>query len=402
MKIYLVGGAVRDQLLGLSAKERDWLVTGVTPDQLKRDGYRQVGSDFPVFLHPKTREEYAMPRANRGDPFDPTITVEQDLTRRDLTINAMAVDPEGRLIDPCGGRRDLERRILRHTPAFSEDPIRVLRLARFATRYHHLGFKIAGETYELVQDMVRRGDLNQLVPERVFAELAKALKEDRPDIFFWELRACQALAVVIPELDRLFGIPQREKYHPEIDTGIHSLLTLEQAATLSPEPQVRYAALLHDLGKGATPAAEWPRHIGHEQRSEPLVDMVSQRLRVPNEWNRLARHVAQFHLDCHRAMQLRPKTILKILQRLDALHRPDRFEHFLLACHADLLGRPGREQTEYPQAELLHSALAAALAVDTTALVQGMTDGKAIAGKLEQARQQAIGNAIRKHQPIAD
>lgn len=397
MKTYLVGGAVRDQLLGLPVRERDWLVTGVTPEQLKRDGFQQVGRDFPVFLHPKTREEYALPRTERSNPDSEAVSVEQDLARRDLTINAMALDSEGSLIDPCGGQRDLEQRILRHTPSFTDDPIRVLRLARFATRYHSLGFRIADETCELVQKMARRGDLNRLVPERIFAELAKALEEEQPDIFFRELRKCQALAAIIPELDRLFGIPQPEKYHPEIDSGIHSLLTLEQAAKLSPDPQVRYAALLHDLGKGATPPEEWPRHIGHEHRGIPLVNLVSQRLRVPTEWNRLAQNVARFHLDCHRAMQLRAKTILKMLQRLDALRRPDRFERFLLACHADLLGRPGQEQTEFPQAELLRSAREAALSVDTNTLIQGMTDGTAIAEKISKARQQAIGDTIRKH-----
>jgi len=401
MKSYLVGGAVRDQLLGLEPRERDWLVTGVTPEQLIQDGFQQVGRDFPIFLHPKTREEYALPRTLRSSPGNGAVSVEEDLARRDLTINAMALDSKGNLIDPCGGQHDIEQRILRHTPAFVDDPIRVLRLARFATRYHSLGFSIANETRELVQKMAGRGDLNQLVPERIFAELSKALQEQQPDIFFRELRNCQALAVVIPELDCLFGIPQPEKYHPEIDTGIHSLLALEQAARLSTDPQVRYAALLHDLGKGATPPEEWPRHIGHEQRGVPLVNLVSRRLRVPSEWNRLAQHVARFHLDCHRAMQLHSKTILKILQRLDALRKPDRLERFLLACHADLLGRPGQDDNPYPQAELMRSAREAALSVDASALLQGMTDGPAIATKLERARQQAIGKAIKYYKSTA-
>ncbi len=401
MKSYLVGGAVRDQLLGLTPRERDWLVTGVTPERLISDGFQQVGRDFPIFLHPKTKEEYALPRSERSAPGNGTVSVEEDLARRDLTINAMALDRDGNIIDPCGGQQDLEQRILRHTPAFHEDPIRVLRLARFASRYHALGFRIADETRELVRKMVRQGDLDQLVPERIFAELDKALQGKQPDLFFRELHNCQALVAIIPELDRLFGIPQPEKYHPEIDSGIHSLLTLEQAAKLSPDPQVRYAALLHDLGKGTTPPEEWPRHIGHEHRGVPLVNFVSARVCAPNEWNRLAQHVARFHLDCHRSMQLRSKTILKMLQRLDALRNPDRFERFLLACHADLLGRPGQEQTEYPQAELLRCAREAALAVDANTLVQGMRDGTAIAEKIQRARQQAIGDAIRKHKATA-
>jgi len=277
MKTYLVGGAVRDQLLGLEIKERDWLVTEVTPEQLIQDGFQQVGRDFPIFLHPKTKDEYALPRADRSSPGDGMVSLEQDLARRDLTINAMAMDSKGRLIDPCGGQQDLEQRILRHTPAFTEDPIRVLRLARLAARYHSLGFTIAGETRELVQDMAQTGELDQLVPERCFAELHKALKEQQPDIFFRELRRCGALKAIIPELDRLFGVPQPEIHHPEIDSGIHSLLTLEHASRLSDDPQVRYAAIMHDLGKGTTPRVEWPRHIGHEHRGVPLVNIVGSR-----------------------------------------------------------------------------------------------------------------------------
>ncbi len=394
MKIYLVGGAVRDQLLGLPARERDWLVTGVTSEQLRQQGYQLVGRDFPIFLHPKTKEEYALPRTDRSNPQQVTVSVKDDLARRDLTINAMALDQQGQLIDPCGGRHDLEQRLLRHTPAFSQDPIRILRLARFAARYHSLGFSIAEETYLLAQRMVRDGALNNLVPERCYAELAKALTEQQPDIFFRELRNCGALVAVMPELDRLFGVPQPEKHHPEIDSGIHSLLTLEQAAHLSPDPQVRYAAILHDLGKATTPEEEWPRHIGHEQRGVPLVESVSRRMRVPDEWNRLARLVARYHLDCHRAMELRPQTILKLLQRIDALRRPERFERLLLACHADLLGRPGYEQTPYPQADLLRIARAAAMSVDAAALTRDLTDGKEIAKKLDKARLQAIKSAL--------
>ncbi len=395
MKRYLVGGAVRDRLLGLEVTERDWLVTSTSPEQLIQDGFLQVGRDFPVFLHPKTKEEYALPRTERGNPGDATATLEQDLARRDLTINAMAMDEDGNLIDPCNGQQDLHDRILRHTPAFREDPIRVLRLARFACRYHAMGFRIAPETRQLAQDMANSGGLNNLVPERCFGEMYKALTEERPDIFFRELRACGALKPIIPELDRLFGVPQPEKHHPEIDSGIHSLLTLEQAARLSTDPQVRYAAIMHDLGKGTTPREEWPRHIGHEHRGVALVKGVSKRLGVPNEWDRLAQHVARYHIDCHRALELRPKTILKLLQKTDAMHHTERFDRFLLACHADLLGRPGYEQTPYPQADLLRTAREAALGVDAAALSKDILDGREIAAKLEHARQQAIGEATK-------
>jgi tRNA nucleotidyltransferase (CCA-adding enzyme) len=308
----------------------------------------------------------------------------------------MAMDEKGKIIDPCNGQQDLKDRVLRHTPAFREDPIRVLRLARFAARFHSLGFVVAAETRQLVQKMTQSGELNQLVPERCFGELHKALTEKRPDIFFRELRDCGALRAVIPELDQLFGVPQPEKHHPEIDTGVHSLLTLEQAARISDDPQVRYAAIMHDLGKGVTPPEEWPRHIGHEQRGVPLVNAVSRKLGVPNEWNRLAQLVARHHLNSHRAPELRPQTVLKLLCNIDALRQPDRFERFLLACHADLLGRPGREQEEYPQADLLRNAKDAALKVDAATLTKGMHDGKKIATKLERARQQAIREATQK------
>jgi tRNA nucleotidyltransferase (CCA-adding enzyme) len=393
MKRYLVGGVVRDRLLGFEVKDHDWLVTDTTPEQLIQLGYKQVGRDFPVFLHPKTKDEYALPRSERSSAGTETTTLEQDLVRRDLTINAMAMDDAGEIIDPCNGQQDLKDRILRHTPAFTEDPIRVLRLARFAARFHTLGFRIATETRQLVQKMTQAGELNNLVPERCFGELHKSLIEQRPDIFFLELRNCGALKAVIPELDRLFGVPQPEKHHPEIDTGIHSLLTLEQAALISNDPQVRYAAIMHDLGKGTTPREEWPRHIGHEQRGVPLVNMASRKLGVPKEWNLLAKHVARHHLDCHRAMELRPRTILKLLKNLDALRKPDRFERFLLACHADLLGRPGREQEEYPQADLFRVARDAALKVDAAAITKDLQDGKDIAAKLDRAREKAIREA---------
>ena len=393
MKRYLVGGVVRDRLLGMEVKDHDWLVTDTTQEQLLQNGYIQVGRDFPVFLHPKTKEEYALPRPDRNSANNQAATLEQDLERRDLTINAMAMDENGEIIDPCSGQQDLKDKLLRHTPAFREDPIRVLRLARFAARFHELGFKVADETRNLVQEMVLNRELDHLVPERCFGELRKALTEMRPDIFFQELRAVGALRAIIPELDKLFGVPQPEKHHPEIDSGIHSLLTLRQAARLCDDPQVRYAAIMHDLGKGATPQEEWPRHIGHEQRGVPLVNIVSRKLGVPNEWNKLAKHVARHHLDCHRALELRPQTILKLLKNLDALRQPDRFERFLTACHADLLGRPGREQKEYPQADLFRRAREAAMNIDASALTKGMQDGKEIAAELQRVRIQAIKQA---------
>lgn len=390
MKTFLVGGAVRDKLLGIEARERDWLVTETDPEELQRRGYRQVGRRFPVFLHPVTHEEYALPRAARGDDGDTPVTLEQDLARRDLTINAMAMAVDDRLIDPLGGEQDLRKRLLRHTPAFRDDPVRVLRLARFAARYHRLGFRLAPETLALTRRMVRQGELDRMVPERVYAEIAKAFAEEDPVVFIQVLRRTRALAVILPEIDCLFGIPQPAKYHPEIDTGKHTLMVLQQACGLSPLPQLRFAALLHDIGKGLTPAADWPRHIGHEQRGVPLIIALARRLCLPNAWRDLAVLVCQYHLHCHRALELRPATLLKTLNALDAFRQQHRFQQFLLVCEADMRGRKGFQQQPYPQRRFLAGALQAAQAIDLRGLSK-TADGEAgIATRIARQRTAAI------------
>lgn len=387
MKIYLVGGAVRDQLLGLPVKERDWLVTGASEEELLRLGYRQVGKEFPVFLHPKTHEEHALPRGGRDDD-----ALAADLQRRDLTINAMAMDNAGKLIDPCDGRADLEQRILRHTPAFRDDPIRLLRLARFKARYHALRFRIAEETLDLCRQMVTEGDLEGLVPERVFAEIARALEGERPAEFFRALRECNALEVLLPELERLFGVPQPPEHHPEIDSGLHSLLVLEQACRLSEQPEVRFAALLHDLGKGVTPPEEWPRHIAHEERGVALVEDLCERLRVPNRWRELAVIGSRYHLRCHRALEMRDATLHKMLTKLDALRRPERFEQLLLICEADMRGRTSFEGRAYPQAEFLRALLAAMVDLDVGAVAAACKKKADIPSAIHRAQLQAIAN----------
>ena len=379
-----MGGAVRDRLLGRPVRERDWLVTDTTADELRAMGFQPVGRHFQVFLHPQTQEEYALPRGPEG------TGVAGDLQRRDLTINALALGPDGELVDPCDGQGDLQRRLLRHTPAFREDPLRVLRLARFAARYHDLGFTVAMETRRLARDMVRQGNLDTLVPERVFAEIRSALQEPYPVEFFRVLRDLDALAIILPEVDRLFGIPQPAQYHPEIDTGVHSLMVLQQACRLSPAPEVRFAALLHDVGKGLTPAAEWPRHIGHERLGADLVDKLAQRLRIPGDWQQLAMAAAAQHLNCHRALQLRPATLLKMLSSLDALRRPQRFSRFLMVCEADMRGRTGFEDEPYPQARFMQGARDAAAAVDSREVVARCRSPKAIPRALREARVQAI------------
>ncbi|KTC96456.1 tRNA nucleotidyltransferase [Legionella geestiana] len=347
MKVFLVGGAVRDALLGLTVKERDWVVVGARPEDLTRLGYRQVGRDFPVFLHPETQEEYALARRERKVghgyhgfqcEFGTEVTLDEDLVRRDLTINAMARDDKGRLIDPSGGREDLERRLLRHvSPAFVEDPVRVLRLARFAARFAPLGFTLAPETRSLVLAMVKNGELDYLVPERVWQECQKALTEAAPEVFFETLRACGALAVLFPELHALFGVPSPPRWHPEIDTGVHTLQVLQTAARLSDSPLVRFAALLHDLGKAETRPARWPHHYGHEEAGVQRIESLCERLRIPNDYRTLAVLVARFHGTFHRLFELRPETIARLLLQTDAYRRPERFKAFLTACTADAL-----------------------------------------------------------------
>ncbi len=380
MKIYLVGGAVRDRLLGLPVEEKDWMVVGGSGARLEQDGYRQIGKDFPVYLHPETGEQYALARRERkvapghaGFAFDagPEVSLEEDLARRDLTINAMAETPGGELIDPCRGREDLENRVLRHvSPAFREDPLRVLRVARFAARFRHLGFGVAPETMELMRQMVERGELAELTRERVWREIELALGSRSPAEFFRVLRESRALQAILPEVDRLFGVPQPAKYHPEIDTGIHTLLCVQAAARLSDDPVTRYAVLLHDVGKGVTDPAKWPSHHGHDALGVPLVEEITRRLGVPGEYAATAAAVCKYHTLQHRVRDLRPATVLRLLKGLDAIRRPRRFKRFLTACLADARGRPGFEDCEYPQNEYLERMLAAVKAVDVGALLR--------------------------------
>jgi len=402
MKTWLVGGAVRDMLLGRPVHERDWVVVGATPETLLLQGYTQVGRDFPVFLHPDSKEEYALARTERKSgqgyggfvcDFSPDITLESDLLRRDLTVNAIARDDDGQLIDPYGGQADLQARILRHvSPAFREDPLRVLRVARFAARYAPLGFTIAPETLALMQAITQDGELTALTPERIWKETERALGEDQPQVYFRVLRDCGALAVLFPEIDRLFGVPQPAQHHPEIDTGIHTLMVLEQAASLSPETRVRFAALVHDLGKAETPQEEWPRHIGHEQRGINPIRALCERVRAPRQFQELGELASRFHLDCHRVLELRPATLLEKLTELDAIRRPERFQEFLLVCTADARGRLGLETREYPQADYFLAAQRVAQAVDVKPLVEKGLQGPAIAEALRRERVQALSN----------
>ncbi len=397
MKIYEVGGAVRDRLLNKPVQDRDWVVVGATSEELISQGYLQVGKSFPVFLHPDTKEEYALARTERktgpgytGFSFhaSPDVSLEDDLGRRDLTINAMALDADGKLMDPFGGREDLENGILRHvSPAFVEDPVRVLRVARFTARF---GFRMADETLELMRVMVANGEIDSLVPERVWAELRKALAEPRPTAFFDALDACGARRKLFPEIHRLYGVPQPKNHHPEVDTGVHVMLVLEQAAGLTPDTQVRFAALTHDLGKGDTPEDEWPHHHGHEERSVGLIRGLCRRYRIPNEYRDLAMLTARYHSHCHRAGELRAATILKTLKALDAFRRPQRFAKFLLACAADYRGRGGYTDRPYPQAEALRRALRAAAAVDGRELAARGLSNQAIGRELHRRRLRAI------------
>ena len=402
MKIYLVGGAVRDALLHYPVAERDWVVVGAQPEELLTQGYQQVGKDFPVFLHPQTKEEYALARTERkqGRGYtgfavncDPSVSLEEDLLRRDLTINAMAQDTQGNIIDPHGGRADLENRVLRHvSDAFVEDPLRVLRTARFAARYAHLQFSVAEQTIALMADIVAQGELAHLSTERVWVELEKALGERNPEVFVQVLRECGALEKLLPEVEALFGVPQPTVHHPEIDCGEHILMALQQAAALSVDTDVRFAVLLHDLGKGATPPSEWPRHIRHEKRGIKLVEQACQRLRAPRRHSDLARAACLYHTHCHRALELRGKTVLKLLNATDALRRPDRFEAFLLACEADARGRLGFEQRDYPQANYLRQALKAAQGVSAEQLKDGGLTGKALGEAISAERARVLEN----------
>jgi tRNA nucleotidyltransferase (CCA-adding enzyme) len=402
MKVYLVGGAVRDKLLGLPGQDRDYVVVGATPEQMVERGFKPVGADFPVFLHPQTKEEYALARTERksGRGYKgftvyaaPDVTLEDDLRRRDLTINAMAEDEAGNLVDPFGGAADLRAQLLRHvSPAFAEDPVRVLRVARFAARFAARGFRVAEETIALMRAMVEAGEVDHLVAERVWAELERALGEATPATFIEVLRACGALGKLFPEIEALFGVPQPPEHHPEIDSGIHTLLVVNAAASLSPQPIARFAALVHDLGKGATPKDEWPKHHGHEERGVTLIRALCERLRVPNEYRDLAVLTSRYHLHCHRALELRPGTVLETLEALDVFRRPERLEQFLLACEADYRGRTGCEERPYPQAERFRRAFEAAKTVDTAGIAAAVAGGIGadIGDKIRQARTKAI------------
>ncbi|AWF79743.1 multifunctional CCA addition/repair protein [Microbulbifer sp. A4B17] len=400
MKIYLVGGAVRDKLLNRPVTERDWVVVGASAGSMQDLGYSPVGKDFPVFLHPETGEEYALARTERksGHGYggftvnvDADITLEEDLLRRDLTINAIAEDNDGKLIDPYGGQRDLESRLLRHvSPAFAEDPLRVLRVARFAARYHHLGFTVAPETKALMHKMVEAGELEYLVAERVWKEVSRALTEPDPDIFIRVLRDCGALSVLLPELENLFGVPQPPKHHPEVDTGEHVLLALRAAPAELP---LRFAVLLHDLGKGLTPEEILPSHHGHEAAGVPLVKAVCERWRTPKDLTALALGVCEYHLHCHRAFELRPQTIMKMIRSLDALRRPERFENFLRACEADARGREGLENRDYPQVDFLRAARDGAAAVTAEELIKQGYQGAKLGQALDRERIKAIAKA---------
>lgn len=399
MRIYLVGGAVRDELLGLSVQDRDYVVVGATPAEMLAQGYQPVGSDFPVFLHPKTHEEYALARTERksghgyaGFVFHaaPEVRLEDDLARRDLTVNAIAKADDGTLVDPFGGVTDLHARILRHVgPAFAEDPVRILRLARFAARF--ADFSIAPETLELARQMVREGEVDHLVPERVWQELARGLMEQKPSRMIGVLRACGALEKLLPEVDRLFGVPQRADYHPEVDTGIHVQMAIDDAAKKNYALPVRFAVLLHDLGKGTTPTADLPRHPGHEERGVKLVEAVCARLKTPAEARDLARLVARYHGDIRRSRELRPGTVLKLLEGCDALRRPQRFEQILQACDSDFHGRLGWENRQIPEADYFPRALAAALSVDAGGIARACADDPGrIPERIAAARIQAI------------
>jgi len=409
MRIYLVGGAVRDKLLDRPVTDHDHVVVGARPEDMLEKGFRPVGKDFPVFLHPRTNEEYALARTERktghgyhGFAFhaDPSVTLEEDLARRDLTINAMAEAEDGQLVDPFQGQRDLEQRLLRHvSPAFAEDPVRLLRVARFAARFAPLGFTVAPDTMALMQQMVRDGEVDHLVPERVWQETRKALAEARPSAFLRVLRESGALAVLFPEVDALYGVPQRAEFHPEIDTGIHVEMVLDMAARIAPgNDVVGFCALTHDLGKALTPADVLPRHLGHEHAGVAPLHRLVARLKVPTEHAVLAEQVCREHLNAHRAFELKPATVLRLLGSLDALRRPERLDLFLAACEADKRGRLGHEEDDYPQADYLRRARDAAAAVRSEPFVADGLKGPAIGEAMAKARTAAIA-ALRKPAP---
>lgn len=407
MQIYKVGGAVRDRLLGRPVSEVDWVVVGASAEQMLELGYRPVGTDFPVFLHPQTGEEYALARTERksgrgygGFTFhaSPDVTLEDDLIRRDLTVNAMAEDEHGRLIDPYGGQQDLQARLLRHvSPAFAEDPLRVLRVARFAARYAPLGFSVAPETLELMRQLAESGELGHLTAERSWKEISRALMEPRPDVFIQVLRDCGALAALLPEVDKLFGVPQPQAHHPEVDTGVHVLSVLRQCAEHDQPLNVRWTCLLHDVGKGLTPEADWPRHIAHEHKGLRLIQAINERCKAPRDCAELAALVGEFHTHGHRALELRPSTLLELLQRFDVFRRPQRFAEFVAACEMDARGRQGLEQRDYPQAAYLLGAAEVARQVAVKPLLEKGLKGAELGEALNRERLQALKTYKQQH-----
>jgi tRNA nucleotidyltransferase (CCA-adding enzyme) len=410
MEVYLVGGAVRDRLLGLPVRERDWVVVGAQPEELERQGYTSVGREFPVFLHPQTKEEYALARLERkvgpgyrgfATEFSADVTLEEDLKRRDLTINAIAQTASGDLIDPYGGQQDLQAKVLRHvSAAFVEDPVRILRLARFAARFAELGFTVAQETVDLMRQMVSCGEVDALVPERVWQETERALGESRPDVFFQVLRDCGALAVIFPEIDALYGVPQPPKWHPEIDTGVHVMLALRYAAQIGASTAVRFGVLMHDLGKAKTPPEYWPSHRGHEEGGVPLIEALCQRLRVPNGLRELAVLGARHHAVVHRAREIRADTMLKLFESTDGFRRPERFDELLLICESDARGRTGLEDQPYPQADYLRRARDAAAAEQLSAEERAGLQGAAIGAQLRAKRLHAITRVKQEYSRI--
>lgn len=414
MEIYLVGGAVRDQLLGLPVKDRDWVVIGATPKILLAQGYQQVGKDFPVFLNPKTKEEYALARTERKSghgytgficDFSPNITLAQDLIRRDLTINAMAMDEQGKLHDPYQGKRDLDNRILRHiSPAFAEDPLRVLRVARFAARFHHFDFKIAPETLQLMKTLTQSGELSHLTAERVWLETEKALNEKHPEIYFEILRKIGALNILFPELNALYGVPNPAQHHPEIDSFIHTMLVLQQAVRGTQnnpdlnQSAVRFAAICHDLGKALTPKEILPHHYGHEQAGIKPTRNLSKQLKVPNYYQELAELTCEYHTHIHKAFELRPETVMKLFNRFDVWRKPQRFQEFLLVCLSDTRGRIGFENREYPQLDYINNLLKAAKNVNVQQVIKDGFEKEQIRDELNRRRLNAIREAKKTYQ----
>lgn len=404
MQIYLVGGAVRDKLLKLPVYDNDWVVVGTTAEHMLSQGFQSVGKDFPVFLHPKTKEEHALARTERKTSagytgfncyFSVDVTLEEDLIRRDLTINAMAMDEHGNIVDPYNGQQDIQNRILRHvSPAFVEDPLRVLRVARFAAKLAHLGFTIADETLTLMKDISESGELSHLTQERVWQEWQKSLTTSNPEQFLSVLRACGALKVVLPEIDCLFGVPQPEQWHPEIDTGIHTIMVAEQAAKLSKSPIVRFAAQVHDLGKGTTPSSEWPSHKMHSHTGLAIIKTLCKRVRVPNDFKDLALAVCAQHSNIHRAAELKPATFLKILNKLDVWRKPEILQQVLICCEADHRGRQGHEAQAYPQKLRFEKAYDAALSIQVQDVIRDGFQGKFIREELDKRRVQAIAEQV--------